>query len=173
MYPVSCCWAYTFTTPIPLFHEYMWEEILKVLSILLLTMLKFIAGPTLGYAGGFSLISTILITIAGMMASVVIFTFLGEVLKEKVLSRFFVSRKRFTKRNRQFVKIWNRYGIVGVTMLTPVIFTPIGGTLLLTAFGSPKNKILIWMFIWAVFWAIFFSSVIFYFGDVVLKYFSL
>jgi hypothetical protein len=53
----------------------------------------------------------------------------------------------------------------GVAFLTPLIFTPIGGTILLTSFGSPRKHILISMLISAVFWAVCFSTVIHVFGD--------
>ena len=146
----------------------MSEEIIKVISIILLTMLKFIAGPTLGYAGGFSFLGTIIITISGMMSSVFLFTFLGKVLREKVLVRFFRNRKRFTKRNRRFVTIWKKYGLWGVAFLTPVILTPIGGTIVLTSFGSSKREILISMFFSAAFWSTAISSIIYIFGPKVL-----
>ncbi len=143
----------------------------KFLSIVLLTMLKFIAGPTLGYASGFSLFMTILITVTGMMCSVLLFTFLGNLFKRKVLDRWFVRRKKFTSRNRRFIKVWKKYGLNGVAFLTPLIFTPIGGTLLLTSFGSPRRKILLSMFLSAVFWAVIFSTIIHVFGDQVLPEF--
>jgi len=143
----------------------------KFLSIVLLTMLKFIAGPTLGYASGFSLFMTILMTVTGMMCSVVLFTFLGKLLKEKVLDRIFVRRKKFTSRNRRFIRVWKKFGLTGVAFLTPIIFTPIGGTLLLTSFGSPRRKILLSMLLSAIFWAVVFSTVIHFFGDQVLPEF--
>lgn len=148
----------------------MLAELLKILSILLLTMLKFIAGPTLGYAAGFSLLGSILVTIGGMMLSVLLFTFLGKVMKEKVLKRFFAKKKKFTPRNRKFVVIWKKYGLKGVAFLTPLLLTPIGGTILLTTFGSPKNKIIISMLLSATFWAIFFCSIIYTFGPAILPF---
>lgn len=146
----------------------MIEELIKITTVFLLTMVKFIAGPTLGYASGFSLPGTIVVTIAGMMTSVLLFTFLGTLLRERVLKRLFRNSKRFSKRNRRFVSIWKKYGIVGVTFLTPLLFTPIGGTVLLTSFGSPKKKIVFWMLIWASFWAVAFSSAIYAFGPSIL-----
>ncbi len=147
----------------------MEADIIKGISILLLTMLKFIAGPTLGYAAGFSFIATVLITIGGMMSSVLLFTYLGTLLRQKVLRRFFKRRKLFTKRNRRFVKIWKRYGVVGISFLTPLILTPIGGTILLTSVGSPKNKIVWTMLVSSIFWSLFFTAVIYSFGTAFLE----
>lgn len=150
----------------------MEELVLKALTIVLLTMLKFIFGPTLGYAGGFSLFSTIIITITGMMCSVFLFTFLGKLLREKVLIRFFRNRKKFTKRNRRFVIIWGKYGLAGVAFLTPLLLTPIGGTLLLASFGSSKREIIVAMFLSASFWSTIFSVLIYTLGPGVISVFT-
>lgn len=151
----------------------MYEEIIKVAVVFLLTMLKFIFGPTLGYASGFGLFQSILVTVSGMMTSVFLFTFLGNILRERFLKRFFSKKKRFTKRNRQFVTIWRKYGLSGVAFLTPLIFTPIGGTVLLTSFGSPRRKIIISMMISAVFWSVAFCTLIYTFGPKVLPDFMM
>lgn len=139
-------------------------ELLKALSIIFLTMLKFIAGPTLGYAAGFSLLNTILITVVGMMLSVLLFTFLGDFLRKRVFRKFFERKKKFSKRNRRFVTIWKKYGVVGVAVLTPLLLTPIGGTILLTSVGTPNQKIILYMFVSAVCSAVVFSSLIYLLG---------
>ena len=101
------------------------------------------------------------------MTSVVLFTFLGEFMREKLLKRFFKRKKVFTKRNRQFVTFWNKYGMFGVAFLTPVIFTPIGGTVLMTAFGSPRVKILTYMVISASFWSVVMSYLVYYLSTMI------
>lgn len=145
------------------------EEILTFVSILLLTMMKFIAGPTLGYAAGFSYLTTVLVTVSGMMCSVILFTFLGKLLREKVIKKYLTSGKKFTNRSRRFVKIWQKYGEIGVAVLTPVIFTPIGGTLMLASTGTKKGKVIFYMLFSAVFWATVISGLIYLFGDSILK----
>lgn len=146
----------------------MWEEILKAIPILISSMFKFILGPVGGYAAGLHIVTTILSTVIGMMASVVAFTFFGEWIRIKILDRFFKGGKKFSKSNRNFVGIWKKYGIAGVAALTPLLLTPIGGTLLAVGFGSPKDKIIVYMFISAAFWSIVFSFAIYLFGNSVL-----
>jgi len=126
----------------------------KYLSIFLLSMLKFIFGPTMGTAAGMSLVETVLLTVGGMMASVFIISYFGTTLRAKVFSRISMNKKLFTKRNRNLVKIWNNYGLFGVALLTPIIFTPIGGTLFAVAMGTPRRKIFSYMFFSGMFWAI-------------------
>jgi membrane protein DedA with SNARE-associated domain len=146
----------------------MTEEILKAIPIFVFCLFKFIMGPTLGYAAGLHIITTIVVTVLGMMTSVVAFTYFGDWLRMKLLKRWMSKRKRFTPGNRQAVRIWNRFGIVGVAILTPILFTPILGTIIAVAFGSPKEKLLLYMFISASVFATLFSVAIYTFGDAVL-----
>lgn len=150
----------------------MWEEILKAIPVYFSCMLKFILGPIGGYAAGLNLITTILTTVFGMMTIVFLFTFFGDWLKANVLSRFRRKEKsKQEKRNNRFANIWKKYGLVGVALLTPIILTPIGGTLLAVSSGSPKDKIIIYMFISAAGWSVLFSFAIYFFGNEVLPEF--
>src|SRR6187401_943671 len=146
----------------------MWEEILKAIPVYLSSMLKFIFGPIGGYAAGLNLLTTILATVAGMMTVVLSFTYAGNWLRENVINRFFKKSKKFSGSNRKFVKIWKKYGLVGVAALTPIILTPIGGSILAVSSGSPKEKIVLFMFISASVWSVIFSVAIYFFGNEVL-----
>lgn len=146
----------------------MWKEILIAIPVYLSSMLKFIFGPVGGYAAGLELITTILATIAGMMTVVLSFTYAGNWFREKVINRFFGKRKKFSESNRKFAKIWKKYGLVGVAALTPILLTPIGGTILAISSGSPKEKIILFMFVSASVWAIVLSVTIYYFGNEIL-----
>jgi len=144
----------------------MWEEILKAISgVYFPSMLKFILGPLTGYALKLNLATTILSTVAGMMTVVFSFTFAGDWLRKNIIHRIFPNRKPFSERNRRFVGVWKKYGIGGVAFLTPLLLTPIGGTLLAISFGTPKDKLIFYMFISASVWASIFSMVIYLFGN--------
>lgn len=143
----------------------MWEEILKAIPVYFSSMLKFIFGPLGGFAAGLELVTTILVTVAGMMTVVFSFTYAGTWFREKIINRFFGKRKRFTQNNRKFVRIWKKYGLFGVAALTPVLLTPIGGTLLALSSGSPKEKIVIFMFVSASIWSVVFSVTVYLLGN--------
>jgi membrane protein DedA with SNARE-associated domain len=148
----------------------MWQGILKIATVYFSSMLKFVFGPLGGYAAGFSLITTILVTVAGMMTVVLLFTFFGNWIREKLIYRFMKKRSKFSQSNRKFVTIWKKYGLIGVAALTPLLLTPIGGTLLAVSSGSPKEKIIFYMFISASVWSIIFSTALYFFGNQVLQY---
>jgi hypothetical protein len=100
-----------------------------------------------------------------MMTVVILFAFFGDFMRTKVLDRFFPKRKRFSVRNRKIVGIWKKYGLLGVAALTPVLLTPIGGALLAVSVGTPRNKLILFMFVSAAIWSTVFSVSIYFFGN--------
>ena len=136
----------------------MIAELEKYLSVYLVSMLKFIGGPTLWAAVGLTFIETVTLTVLGMMTSVVIVSFFGPRLRKWLTATFKRDQKVFTKRNRKIVTFWKKYGLFGISFLTPVLFSPILGTLLGFAFGGSRLKILGYMLISAIFWSLALSK---------------
>ncbi|MBC7919651.1 MAG: hypothetical protein H7Z75_01020 [Ferruginibacter sp.] len=139
-------------------------SLVKYFTVYLLSTLKFIGGPASGLVFGMNWPETALLTIAGMMTSVVVFSMLGKKAKQWISHRFGKKEKLFTRANRRKVNIWRKYGLAGVAFLTPVFLTPIGGTLLASSFGESKGRIWGYMFVSAVFWGVVFSFAMTRFG---------
>ena len=146
------------------------EEALTILTIYLLCMLKIIFGPTMGYAAGLSPLITVIITVSGMMTTVLLFTFLGEWIREKVLLKFIKPKKVFTPRNRKFVKIWRKYGEMGISFLTPILLSPPGGSIIAMALGGSRKKTIAYMFLWSVVWTTIITYTFYYSGDALRNY---
>ena len=146
----------------------MWQEILKSIPVFLSAMLKFILGPIGGYAARLHILTTILVTVAGMMTSVIAFTYFGEWIRTRVLDRIFPKRKKIKVPNPKLAAIWKKFGLAGIAVLTPIILTPIGGTILAVSNGSPRQKIIVYMLISAASWSVIFSVTIYFFGRHVL-----
>src|SRR5690606_9975298 len=130
-----------------------------------------ILGPVGGYAIKLNILTTIITTVAGMMTVVLAFAFFGDWLRMRFLNRLFRKRKKFSELNRRFVLFWRNYGLADVAALTPIVFTPIVGALLAVSFGSPRDKLIIYMFISASFWSVALTLVIYLFGNSVLPEF--
>jgi hypothetical protein len=129
-------------------------DVAKYLSVLVASMLKFIGGPVTGVAVGLNWVETWLFTVVGMMASVVLVTYAGAGL-QVLLARFRRSApKRFTSRTRLAVRVWKQAGMVGIAFLTPLLLTPIGGTILAVSFKVSRSMIFSYMLISALFWGI-------------------
>ncbi|WP_439481984.1 hypothetical protein [Cyclobacterium plantarum] len=132
----------------------MSDYLITFLGIYFLCLFKFIAGPLLGIAAGYGLWEIVVVTVSGMMTSVLFFTFLGEWFKKNWSGFTKKEKKKFTRRTRGIIKVWQKFGVFGIAFLTPVILTPIGGTVVLTSFGIKKRKIILSMLISALFWSI-------------------
>lgn len=147
----------------------MWEEILKVITLVYLpSMLKFIFGPLAGYAAGLGIVTTIAGTAAGMMTIVVLITYFGNWFRTRVLDRFRKKKDTGDAPPGRFAVMVKKFGLPGVAFFTPVLLTPIGGSILAVSMGGRREKILLYMLLSAVFWSIVFSSAIYFFGQRVI-----
>jgi uncharacterized membrane protein len=128
-------------------------EAVKYFSVYLISMVKFIGGPVLGISSGLSFIETVFLTVAGMMTSVVIFSLIG-----KAFSKWYARNRQhrtgavFNTKNRHIVKVWQKLGVTGIAFLTPLILTPIVGTIVAALFGASRKRIFVHMLWSAVFW---------------------
>ena len=131
----------------------MIEEILKYLGIYLLACLKSILPPLLGPAAGLESWEIIVITVVGLMTSVLLFTYLSEKIKKHIFPIFIKQPKRFTNKSRQMIKLWKKYGLIGVCFLTPLVLSPPGGALLVSSIGAPRKQVFFYMLLFGIMWA--------------------
>lgn len=116
--------------------------------------------------------ATVLLTMAGMMTSVLIFSVVGRAFSKWISKRRRAQRKPvFCKQSRLIVQIWRRFGVTGIAFLTPVIFTPILGTIVVALFGASRKHILIHMFWSSLFWSATLTFMVTEFGKVAVKLF--
>jgi hypothetical protein len=135
----------------------MIEEFGKYCAVFSSSMFKFVLGPVLGAVSDLPVWEASVLTVLGMMTSVIIFSLLGEKIRKVVFKRFYQNRKVFSTKTRKRVRFWRNYGLKGVAFLTPVLFSPIIGTMLASSFGESKTRILTYMLISSVFWAVILS----------------
>jgi len=128
--------------------------VLKLLGIYFACLFKFISGPVLGAAAGFSLMEIILVSVGGMMTTVVTLTYVGDWFKSYWNLTISPNRKRFSPKSRKIVRVWRKFGPFGVAVFTPLFLTPIGGTIIMNAFNVEKKKIILYMFGSALFWSV-------------------
>ncbi len=143
----------------------MYLKLLSYLSVVAGAMLKFIFGPLAGFSTQLSFVETWLFTVVGMMCSVLLVLVVGTPLRQWLVNRFGQNQKRFTPRKRMIVRIWKSYGLIGIAALTPLILTPLGGSIIAVTLGGKSKIIFGYMFISAVFWGGTLSGIVFVFGS--------
>jgi len=143
------------------------SELIKYLLVYALSGFKFIFGPTMGAAYGFSIFLTGLLTTLGMMTTVYVISYFGPQIRILIV-KLFGKRKRervFSPSRRRFVRIWKKYGIQGIAFLTPLLLTPVGGAFFANAMGVQRKDIFLWMWIFGTFWAFVLSALVRYATD--------
>ena len=121
-------------------------------------MVKFFGGPLTGAALGLGFWQTLGLTVAGMMTSVAIFSMVGSAVS-RYYARARIRKKKpiFNKKSRRIVKVWQKFGMGGIAFLTPVLLSPIIGTIIATVLGAKRGQILLHMLWSAVLWGTIFT----------------
>lgn len=156
----------------------MWTVLLKVISLYFLSMIKFILGPLGGYAEGVNIFLTMLATAAGMMTVVMVLTFFGDTIYGWIARfRSWIGRRLphgpapdKSEKQHRWRDFFRRFGITGIAFLTPVILTPIGGTLLAVGFGIPRRKVVMAMLMSAVCWSVLLTLGVYYGIDTLVSW---
>ncbi len=108
--------------------------------------------PT-GFALGLHPVTIALVSAIGGMAGATAVTLFGVRVREWIRRRR--HKKKASKKESGMIKrIWDRYGVVGLGLLAPLITGAPAGTALGIALGAPRQRLLVWMnigvFIWSV-----------------------
>lgn len=143
----------------------MSEEIIKAIPLYLLSALKVAFGLFGGYAAGLKMVTTMIVVFAGMMTSVTIITFFGSLLQKGFLKNWFAKREEKARNSK-----WKKYGLVGIAILTPLLLTPIGGSLLAIVGGYPRSRIMLYMLISAGIFSMTTTAALYYFGPPLFDY---
>ncbi|MEZ0542314.1 hypothetical protein [Fibrella arboris] len=129
----------------------------KYISVALASMLKFIGGPLAGLALKLSWHETAICSAIGMMASVLLVLFAGSAISQLQARYQKAVPRLFSKRTRLAVRIWQKSGLAGIALLTPILLTPIGGTALAISFRVPMPRIILAMLMSGSFWGVVLS----------------
>ena len=115
----------------------------KILTVIFLSGIKFmIAIPLSAIKYDFNFIQTFLLSVAGGVIGVFVFSFLSDKIYKFIQKR---SQNKIKKRSakKTFAIITARkYGLIGIALLTPILFSiPIGTYLALYFFPAKRKTI--------------------------------
>ena len=146
----------------PVFFSTVHHLAVKYASVFLLSTVKFLGGPLAGASMGLHFWTTLALTVGGMMTSVFIFTGVGGAwMQHRQKQRRLRREPIFSKKSRNIIKVFRKFGMGGIAFLTPILLSPIGGTVIATLLGVPRSRILLHMLWSAMFWgcALTFASI--------------
>jgi hypothetical protein len=138
------------------------KEISEALSVFLMCSLKFGIGgmPMAVFLFSFSFWKAFVVCNLGGITGVIVFTYFLAVIKKwfaKMMSKIrkpsTEPKKKFTFTNKMVVKAKQKFGLIGLAILTPgVLSIPFGIFLSLHFFKKHKTKIIIYNAVSVVVW---------------------
>ncbi|MCH2214430.1 MAG: hypothetical protein MK086_04585 [Flavobacteriales bacterium] len=143
----------------------MESGVLELLSVFFLGATKLLWAPGTAAAAGLTFWETAITCSLGSMAGILFFYYFGRVVFTTI-DRWRASRRKggqvkkiFTKRNRLVVNVKTKFGIIGLTFLTPCIISiPIGCIIAAKFYHHSKLTVplllsfsVIWSFILTIF----------------------
>ncbi|MDP3929287.1 MAG: hypothetical protein Q8R57_09715 [Bacteroidota bacterium] len=132
------------------------EIILKMLTVMLWSAVKYIVGISFAIGFGFSPIEILLLTIGGGMLGVLVYLYLWALILS-IFYRFFPKKPKpikFKFLTRKLVVFIRKYEVWGIAFLTPLLLTPPLGTILAASIEPNKWRIKMIMLLSFSFWTI-------------------
>jgi uncharacterized oligopeptide transporter (OPT) family protein len=161
-------------------------QIFKLLQILILSGVKFIFAPLISIGYGFNYFQTVIITTIGGILGFLFFFYLSRwiilqfnslcpivfsyftgntIEKARIILNCGETKKKkaFSRKSRTIVTIRNKYGFLGIILLTPVLLSIPIGAFLAQKYYSKRSNVLVYLSLSIVLWSFVISSVFFLF----------
>jgi len=103
----------------------------------------------------------LLLTLIGGLIGIIIFTQIGYDIEKWIVRSFPRLSKKFTWKNRMLVKLRRKWGIWGISFLTPILLGIPVGVALCLSLTTDKRKIIKPMIISLVCWTLIFLLLVF------------
>ncbi len=158
-------------------------KIFRLVQVLIISGIKFLFAPLISISYGFNYFQTVIFTTIGGISGIIFFYFLSKWLirqyylycpkvfsyfsgvkidkAKKILDSDQPSRKKFTRKNKLIINIRNKYGLLGIILLTPVLLSIPIGAFLAQKYYSKKSSVLVYMSISVILWSSFISALFF------------
>lgn len=133
-----------------------WGQVLFYLTTFLVSGVKFMVGVAMSIAKGLSFWEQFLCTTAGGIAGSIFFTYLGDAVRRWIARLRGRPPRPLASR---WLRLWERYGLWGIVLLTPPILSPPIGTAIALAFQTPRGvlvrRLTVAMILWGLVFALF------------------
>ena len=160
-------------------------QVFKLIQVVIISGIKFLFAPFISIGYGFNYSQTVIFTTLGGIAGLFFFYYLSKWLMRlyfkicPVVIGYFggeeartalqksqcrkPDRKKFTRKNKTIVNVRNKYGLIGIIQLTPVLLSKPIGAFLAQKYYSKKANILVYLSLSVLMWSFCISSFYFLF----------
>lgn len=136
----------------------MGEEIATLIGVFLLSAIKFgIGGVPAAVFAKYTLFKSLAVTISGGVFGTFFFAFFSEWVNKKLAllsSKNKKPKKKFTYTNKTVVRVKKYFGLVGISIITPLFLSIPLGVFLAIRYYKDKQKVISYMIVSIIFWAV-------------------
>jgi hypothetical protein len=146
--------------------------LLKILTVVLFCSLFFskLGMPAAVILFKFNFLQVFIVSNIGGVGGTIFYTYLSAGIlkwwdryKHKKLTR--KKKKIFTKGNRRIIRIKQKFGLLGIAILTPVLLSIPLGAFLGERFYKKKGKVILYLSVSCVIWSVVFYFIYYFFYD--------
>jgi hypothetical protein len=148
-------------------------EFLKILSVFISSSIAFgkLGMPMAVAVFKDNFLKVILVSCTGGIAGNIIFTYMSAAIlkgihKWRVKRHLIHKKKIFTKFNRRIIKIKQRFGLMGISIITPPLLSTPLGAFLAERFYRDKKKVIIYLSISTICWSFILYFLFTFFYDI-------
>ena len=124
----------------------------SMLAVFGASIIELWLGIPLGFFLNLNPILIIITSAAGSILSVYLVIILGDSIRKKLIKWRYGEQS--TKKGSIY-SIWDKYGIIGLGLLSPLLFGAPLGAAIGIGLNAPQYRLLLWMSIGIVIWSIF------------------
>lgn len=92
------------------------------------------------------------VSASSSILAVLIVAFLGDSLRSRFITWRYGEDKKFE--TSRIHDVWNKYGVVGLGLLSPLLFGAPLGTAVGITFGANKDNLILWMSMGIIIWSV-------------------
>ena len=135
------------------------DIITSIISVFIVSVIELWLGIPLGLYLNLNPMLIVIISAAGSILSAFTVVILGEGVR-----KWFIKWRYGDKspENGKVYEIWEKYGVIGLGLLSPLLFGAPLGAALGIGLGAPKNPLLLWMTVGIIIWSLILTSAGFY-----------
>ncbi|GAA3400447.1 small multi-drug export protein [Paenibacillus hodogayensis] len=133
-------------------------DIAKWISVLGTSVLELWAAIPLGFALGLHPVVTGVLSALGSALSALIVVTVGGPLRRWMVRRW-ENKKKSGKKGSMAV-IWDKYGVIGLGLLSPIITGAPLGAVIGVSLGAKSPRLLVWMSVGIVVWTVLLTAAV-------------
>jgi len=142
--------------------------IYNYIIIFLISSVKFIFAFPLAINFELDIFHIFCITVSGGLFGIVIFSFLSDfiikiwtkVFIQSLINKNLTTTGKQQKRIRKYINIKNKYGLIGISLLSPILLSIPLGTFLAVKFFGRKLSTILYLSFFVIVWGGIFSIIV-------------